>query len=440
MTPRHCLLRLFAALALAVPTASALWAQPAGPAVLDLDGALRLALENSHAIKQARERIRQEEGVLLEVRALDLPSVEASAQYRESDRGLLPSFGGQTFGAQRNWSADLTASYIVYAGGSVRAASAAQRAAVEAATLDLQHTIDSVLLAVRQTFYAVLLTTEQIEVQRQALALLQEEEATARRRYDAGAGSSFDLLRAEVAVANGRPPLIRAENTQRVLKQQLRQLLGLSDAPDDSWSIVGTLEYTPQSWDVASLLRQALAARPDLERLRRLEEAGVERVTAARSGALPQVSVYAGWAIQQSNFSNRLDDTLDGWVVGAQGRWAIFDGRATAGRVRAARSQLVQTQLAIEETVLAIQVEVRRAYSDFVEATQLVEASRETVRQAEEALRLARARFDAGAATQLDVLQSQVALTEARTNAVRALHDYNVALATLRRVAAVRES
>jgi outer membrane protein TolC len=67
------------------------------------------------------------------------------------------------------------------------------------------------------------------------------------------------------------------------------------------------------------------------------------------------------------------------------------------------------------------------------EATELAEAAQKVVTQAEEALRLANARYGAGTATQLDVLQARVALTQARTNQLEANYSYNVAVASVRK-------
>jgi outer membrane protein TolC len=60
-----------------------------------------------------------------------------------------------------------------------------------------------------------------------------------------------------------------------------------------------------------------------------------------------------------------------------------------------------------------------------------VDASRKVTQEAQESLRFARKRFEVGAATQLDVLQSQVDLTQARTNDLVARHGYLAALARL---------
>ena len=78
-------------------------------------------------------------------------------------------------------------------------------------------------------------------------------------------------------------------------------------------------------------------------------------------------------------------------------------------------------------------MDVRRAHSSLEEADERVKASRKVVERAEESLRLAQSRFRAGVSTQLDLLATQVALTEARTNEVQALYDYNVVLARFKR-------
>jgi outer membrane protein TolC len=82
---------------------------------------------------------------------------------------------------------------------------------------------------------------------------------------------------------------------------------------------------------------------------------------------------------------------------------------------------------------LGVDVDVRRSISTYQQATELAEASKKVVEQAEEAVRLANARFGAGTATQLDVLTSQVDLTTARLNQLQAYYSYNVSVANVRR-------
>ena len=106
----------------------------------------------------------------------------------------------------------------------------------------------------------------------------------------------------------------------------------------------------------------------------------------------------------------------------------------TRGKMLEARAQSEQAQLDYDDSRRAIELDVRQAYSDHLQALELFEAQEKTVEQAEESLRLAEARFRAGTGTQLEVLSAQTALTEARSNEIQALYDYNVANATLDRV------
>ncbi len=429
-----------AALALACAAASA---QPApyaaGPApqqpvpdTLDLKTAIGFALQNNFAIRQARERIRQQEGVLIEVSARTIPNVGADAAYQLNDTEISQGFPP----ADRAWQINLTASQVIYAGGGVRAAVKGAKFAREAAVLDLQAVINDALLQVRTAFYAVLLAREQIKVQESNLELLQQQLKTATDRYEAGTVSSFEKLRAEVAVANAKVPLITARNDYRLAIETLRQVLGFTTNTPDALrkvpDFVGTLAFAPQSFDLQSAFESARAKRPDLARLGKLADARQEAVVTARSSVYPNVSAFGGWTLRRGT-TNSFGDSNNGWLVGVQSQWDIFDGRANAGRVAQARSVLEQTKLGYVEAQLAVEVEVRRAHSQWQQATELAEASQRVVEQATEAVRLANARYNAGTSTQLDVLAAQVDLTTARTNQIQAFYSYNVAVAALRK-------
>ena len=93
----------------------------------------------------------------------------------------------------------------------------------------------------------------------------------------------------------------------------------------------------------------------------------------------------------------------------------------------------VDAMLELDDTARRIELEVRTAFSNFIESRELLESQKKVVEQAEEALRLATVRSQAGTGTQLDVLGAQTALTEARTTQIQALHDYAVARARLER-------
>jgi len=401
------------------------------PEGLDLPYSLGFALDNNFAIRQAKERIRQQEGIVLEVRSAQIPHVGASAGYARNAEEI-----GN--GSDRNWSVNITARQILYSGGGVRASVEAQKLSLDAAVLTLRAVINDALLEVRTRFYTVLVNRERIKVQEQNIELLQRQLQDVKNRFEAGTVSNFEVLRAEVALANAQPALITARNDHRLAIEELRQSLGFVNTSTENVTkvpeFIGTLEFHPVTYDLRSALLSARDKRPDLQRLYKFEAAAEQGITVQRSGYLPTVSAYGAydWRMNSTG-SSSLANARDGWTIGLQSSWDIFDGRATAGRVAQARSQLEQARLSVAEAQLSVDVDVRRAISTYQQATELAEASKKVVAQAEEAVRLANARFGAGTATQLDVLTSQVDLTTARLNQLQAYYSYNVAVANVRR-------
>lgn len=438
---RPALKALAAAAVLGAGLAGTLFAQSETPpnerrGSFDLARCLDTAVVQNYDILRARERVRQQHGALVEVRGRIIPNLQMAGQYEEQDTSL--NFPGVT--RDTTWNIGVELTQELFSGGQNMANVRARRFAEQAAQFDLQATINDVLLQVRERYYAVLLARSQIRVQEQNIELLQEELQSAQNKLDAGAVSPFNVLRADVALANGRTPLIRARNNYRIAIEELARVLGYPPQPagrEDTLDVVGELEFEPYKADLSRERAQAFENRPELKSLNLVRQSQERALRATRGAHLPAISAFAGYGYQSDTTTDDTWDEVDGWSAGFRLGWDLFDGLQTRGRVLQAASSLEQARLAEEQVKLEIDVEVRRANSSFIEAEELFHATRKVVEQAEESVRLARSRFDVGAATQLDVLQTQQALTEARDNEVQALHDYNVALTRLRKAAGI---
>ncbi len=425
-------LAILVASASAAPRTAGSAADPL-PSPLDLKGAISYALDHNYNIRLAREAIREQEGLIVEVKAQALPSVTATAAYTKKQDELVQGVAG----SDQDWTILIQARQTIYAGGGVKAAINAQNLVRDASLQNLKATINNALLDVRTKFFNILLARDQIKVQEENIALLTEQLRNVSNRFKAGTVSNFDVLQAEVQLANAQPTLIIARNTYRTSIDQLRQSLGtpasLTGDVSKTIEVVGMLEFTPVQYDLNAALESARVNRPELLALSKTEQANQRNIRLQQAGYLPTVDIVGGYEWIKNSTSSRFRDTLDGALVGVEASWAIFDGRATAGRVMQARSQYEQAHLNTEFQTLGIDVEVRQAYSDLQGSDELVQATLKTVEQARESLRLAIARFNAGTATQLDVLSSQVALSQARINELQANYNYNVALAALRK-------
>jgi outer membrane protein len=426
--------RLFALLVLAAATRAA--AQPVInaaplPPELDLKAAIVYALDHNYPILQAREQIRQQDGVVLQVKAQLIPNVSATGQYQRNSQGISETFPP----SNSNWFVQVKATQLIFAGGGAAAAVKNARLVRDSSLSALQTTINAALLDVRTRYYTVLLNREKVKVQEENIDLFRRQLKDTENQFHAGTLSNFDVLRARVALANAQPDLITARNDARLAIEQLRQSLGVPTGPNAPAvfpDVVGDLTAAPQPVDLDAALASAREHRPELSQLAKLQEASEQGVTIARANYYPNLSAFGGYQWDGFGFSSGGSETANGWQLGLQSSWSIFDGRATQGRVAQARSVLEQARLSLATQDLAIEVAVRQAVSTLQEASELIEATRQTVEQAEEALRLASERFHVGSATQLDVQTSQVALTQARTNQLQSNFNYLVAVAAVR--------
>jgi outer membrane protein len=406
---------------------------------LSLADCLNIALQQNATILKAKNDLDAQYGVVVQTRAVVLPQLQANGQFKDTDRSSMENFPNAPDTPNQNWNAGLQIVQSIYQGGKLTAAVRAAKATKEQALAQYQATLADTLLAVRLAYYDILLAAEQITVNEASVNLLQKELDDQQRRYDAGTVPHFNVLRAKVSVANARPPLIQAQNNYRIAKNNLSNLLGYN-LPREVWdniplNLTDTLDATPYEINLSDALQAALAKRPELVALRKTEELQKLNIINAKSGYKPNLSLFAGYNWFNAQFTPpvEIDHDINGWNAGAQLNWAIFDGMLTRGKVIQAKALYEKSKTAVDEEGRNIELEVRTTYSDFLEAQEVLESQKTVQAEAEESLREANARADAGTGTQLDVLDAENSLTQARSTQVQALHDYDAARARFER-------
>lgn len=429
---------------------------------LALDRAIALAIQQNPQILRAKQEIERTRGQVLEVRAQALPRVDLTTTYSQQDKDLLErrstSSGGSTsfqidtgtgstdtidlggssggsgnFGGDKTWRIAIEAKQTLYSGGQVAAALKIAKFTEDQSVYLFRDTVERVIAQTRSQFYLVLLNRKLITVAEENIRLLQDELKDQKNRFDAGTVPKFNVLRAEVAVANAQPDLIRAKNNYLISQLELGKTLGFDATPSanlkPSFEVVGELRMSDRNWGVAQALKLARERRASLKAQRQNILNEEQQIVVARAGYKPQVQANTGYEMRNSRLTDNLSKEANGWFFGVNGSWAIFDGFETKGKVQQANARLESARIQYEDSVHQVELEVQQAFARLNEARELIASQGKVVEQATEALRLARERLAAGSGTQLDVLDSQFALTKARTTEQQALYDYNVALA-----------
>jgi outer membrane protein len=429
---------------------------------MTLNDAVQIALKQNSDILNAIQRIRLTRGQLIRAAAQAIPQLQITSAYKQQQEDLVTnrgarrrlspdeipnptggrrrtviSPGGGGGGAVQNqtWNIQFQATQLLFDGGATISGIKARSAAYDSAFFTLRSVIDNIVSQVIDQFYQVILNRALIVAQEEDVSLLQEQVKDQQNRYEAGTVARFHVLQAEVALANAMPPLSQAQNAYRISTYQLVRLLGMdypkgrpSEVP---FNVVGTLDYSPRKIDTDDSIRVAIARNPSLKAQRQRILANASDVKVQIAGWFPSINVNAGYEFTNNLASQNPSNTVrSGWFFGATGTWNVWDGGATYGRVAQAKAQLMQSMNNYDDSIRQVVLEVQRAISNLQQAQETVDSQTASVARATEALRLSKERLDAGAGTQLDILNAQVQLLQAQTNVLRARFDYISAMSS----------
>jgi TolC family type I secretion outer membrane protein len=416
------------------PSAGAPAAPSAAPIHLTLDEAIALALRQQPTIRSAQGSLTAAQVRIPQARSGYYPRIDFLTGVQTSE---FKSSTTNKRTRDESTFATLQGRQLLYDFGKTAALVDEAQAGSRVAASELERVRDVVVQNVRQAYFALLQARRLVGVADAALARSELNLRSARGFYEVGTKPKSDVTKAEVEVANARVDVIRARNLVRFTQTSLANALGLeATVPID---IDDILTYEPVTLDSTQLLAEALGNRPELRQAQARLDAARAQLAGARAGYLPDLTVNGtvGTASDDAVIStNGVSSTsfADTWSISGQLTWNLFQGFFTQNRVKETQA-LVETARANYDTVeLQVRLEVEQAYIAVVEAAERIGATEKAIESAQENLRLAQGRYDAGVGTILELTEAQLSLSNAEADNVRALTDHRVGLAVLDRV------
>ncbi|NEP21284.1 MAG: TolC family protein [Moorea sp. SIO1F2] len=399
---------------------------------------MELAKRNNQELQQAQLTLERNQFVLQEALSAWYPNLTTTAGINYADsasgqvsdeirvqQGLLPiNEPSGTFNAA------LRLDYNLYTSGQRPAQVRLGEEQVKLQQLEVERLSEEIRLQVTLAYYNLQEADARVEISQAAVTESAQILRDTELLEQAGLGTRFEVLQQQVELANDSQGLTNALSDQRIARRQLAELLNLSQSAEitaaDPIEIAG-------SWDLS--LEQSLILsyknRSELEQQLVQRKINKEQRTIALAAVRPQVSVFG-----QIDLFDNFNDTVtmgDGYSVGATLQWNFFDGGAAMARARQEDIDIALAESSFADQRDEIRFEIEQAYSQLNSNEESIETASFALEVAEESLRLARLRFQAGVGTQTDVINQQTALTRARINQLTAILGYNRALANLQR-------
>jgi HAE1 family hydrophobic/amphiphilic exporter-1 len=289
------------------------------------------------------------------------------------------------------------------------------------------------LLAVR-VYNDYLLSLERVAVGEKAVRQKQKHLDMAQNRRAAGVATELDVLRSAVDLENTRAILLRLQGEADQARGRLNAaMVRPVDTPVEP---TDALLYVPLDITPEEAVRRAWNERPEAKAIALNERIHTELIGVAQSDARPHLDFFGtyGWSVRRPQ--DFLESNFAKWSATVTLTIPVFDGFRTRGRVaqaRAERNKVSQDRVALENR---IRLEAKEGVDRLAVARSVLEATELNVSQAQRALEMTQANYQHGAATTLDVIDAQAALTQAESNRIQALYDHANARALMRYVMA----
>jgi outer membrane protein TolC len=376
---------------------------------IHLKEAVEDALRREVRIAIAAAQLQRAEALVTRARSGWLPSVIGHASYvRLDDNRTLPT--GGILQARDQLHGDLTVNVPLVAIKSwYESARAAD--AVEAAKLDQEQIRRRVAIATAQAYLTVIAQHRSLDVQTRALENAEAHRNFAHTRFAGGIGNQIDDVRASQEVETSRAALVRTRAALYSAQEALGVLVG-RDSPLDSADEEVTLAAPPR-------LDRALA---DLPTLRADVRANAARAQVSERTVDNNWAEYAPLLTAQGMpFFHRPDTPTQpnlGWQVQVLLTVPFYDGGARGALIDQRRAGLEQDRAQLAASLRQARSEVRVALSAVEQADASLAASQRASDLAARALQMANIAYEAGASTNLEVIDAERRARDAATTVV----------------------
>ena len=403
--------------------------------------ALELAERNNPSLQVTRDQLAQSLAQLREAQAALYPtfSVEGAVSRSQTAAGQLQELralqnpltaptANSLNPVNQQFTGSATLNYDIFTSGQRFYTIAAARKQADASQLQVEVALEQLRLTVATSYFDLQEADEGVRIGQSAVRNAEASLRDAMALEQAGLGTKFDVLQAQVQLAQNQQTLTNALAAQQRRRRALAQLLNLPpDIDVAAADPVRALGDWKLSLDDSIVL--AFRNRAELEQLLLQRGIALDQARVALAALGPTLSIGAQYNLLDS-FQDSFRPT-NGYSISLGARWTLFDGGAARSRSLQQEASAAIAESRFADTRNQIRSQVEDAYYQLKASAVNIGTNTKAVEQATEALRLARLRFQAGVGTQTDVINQEDALTRADASLVNAILSYNRAMASL---------
>ncbi len=426
-----------------------------------LEDAIKTALENNRDVQVAKMEVEKADAAVSEAFGYALPSVDVSANLAHFlekpktafpdfqamltnasynilfDEGILPrdenkflSMGTilQSFAQTNTFESQIQVTQILFNSAVFRGIGASH-IYLNISKEQLKSAVSKTILDTKKAFYGVLLSKEMLNIVETSLSNAEENLANVQALHAQGLTSDYDALQVEVIVENIRPKVLELRNMHQAVRDGLKIILGLSQ--NDEIEILGKIEFADELIpETSEAVQLSLERNFDLKSMMTKRNIDEELIAIERADYWPSLAAFGNFTYAGSSDTWNFQ-TYNSAMVGLTFSMNLFKGGRVSKKVEQAEIAVMQTDSKISLLKDYLSSQVKNKILDINREKSQINSLARNEQLAQKAYEIASVRYKEGEGTQLEIKNADVELTTARTNKIKAIHDYIIAIAEL---------
>ncbi|MDE6231507.1 MAG: TolC family protein [Muribaculaceae bacterium] len=412
-------------------------AAPTDSLILSREKCVEIALSENPTIRVADLEVKRLDYSKRETLASLFPSIDFQGAYQRAIelQTVSMNMGGQSqqfkMGTDNVWNLGFNAA-MPLVNASLWKAIKISDTQILSALEDARASRLDLVNNVNKAYYALLLAHASRDVIKQNYALAVENAEIYRKQFEQGTASEYDVLRSSVQVSNLEPELLQADIAIKQCELQLKVLMGMDASvaigPDVTLRDMQREMYGYQLENGYNLDRnttmRSLAIQTDLLK---------QNVTLKKFAWIPTLAASYGlsWTAMSSGNAFRDQRFNPYSTVSLALSVPIFNGLGRLNGLKQAQVQLKEIEFTRENAESSLKMQVELALDNISRQVQQIASSEEGVRQADKAREIMQKSFEIGAASYLNLRDSEVAATSAHLAYYQSIYNYLISVSEL---------
>lgn len=398
---------------------------------------IEIALQDNPTIRVADLEVKRMDYSKKEVVANLFPTIDFSAAYQRSIelQTLSMNMGGNStkikMGSDNMWNFGFSAAMPLVNASlwkSIKISDTQILSTLESARASRLDMVNNV----NKSYYSLLLAIASRDVIRKNYEIAKINADIYQKQFEQGTASEYDVLRSSVQVTNIEPELLQADIAVRQCQLQLKVLMGM-DAAVEVMPDITLREMQSDMFGYTAALNRSLADNTSLRSLDIQTDMARQNVTLKKFAWIPTLAVTynVNWNALSNGNALKNQDFNPYSTVGLALQVPIFSGGSKYFGVKQAEVQLKELSFQRENLVNSLNMQVDLAIDNINKQVRQIEASEQGMRQASKAYEIMQKSFEIGAATYLDLRDSELANTSAQLAYLQSIYNYLVSTSEL---------